>query len=372
MQTPTKKGRIFMEKKPHLMAIVLFLTGLICIGLLFGLSYKTYRKIDAVDQKMASVIKPVQKKQKSMKEDIELYTAKIEKKQAANKYLQQRAQTEKAVKNNTGARSCSPVLFLTAFSVKNNTGEHERAPEAENSQKTTKPSVFSEAGGEGFTDGSNDTSSASNNGHIVGIDPGHQSENVDMSATEPNGPGSSTMKAKASTGTRGSFSGLPEYQLNLDVSLLLRDILEQRGYQVIMTRTDNDTAISNKERAELVASQGAEICVRIHANGDDSADVSGALTMCPSQQNPYVSSLYDSSNKLSKCIVDSYCAATGFQNRGIIYTDSMTGINWSTIPVTIVEMGFMTNQSDDLKMAASSFQQTMAEGIANGIDAYFQ
>ena len=58
------------------MAIVLFLTGLICIGLLFGLSYKTYRKIDAVDQKMASVIKPVQKKQKSMKEDNRTYTAK--------------------------------------------------------------------------------------------------------------------------------------------------------------------------------------------------------------------------------------------------------------------------------------------------------
>ena len=73
-----------MEKKPRLMAIVLFLTGLICIGLLFGLSYKTYRKIDAVDQKMTSVIKPVQKKQKSMKEDIELYTAKIEKKQPTN------------------------------------------------------------------------------------------------------------------------------------------------------------------------------------------------------------------------------------------------------------------------------------------------
>ena len=98
------------KKKPHLMAIVLFLTGLICIGLLFGLSYKTYQKIDAVDQKMASVIKPVQQKQKSMKEDIELYTAKIEKKQAADKYLQQRAQTEKAVKNSnrrarTGARN---------------------------------------------------------------------------------------------------------------------------------------------------------------------------------------------------------------------------------------------------------------------------
>ena len=334
-----------MEKKPRLMAIVLFLTGLICIGLLFGLSYKTYQKIDAVDQKMASVIKPVKQKQKALKEDIELYTAKIEKKQAADKYLQQRAQTEKAVKNNTG--------------------EHEHAPEAENTQDTAKPSVFSQVDGES-------ADNTSSNGHIVGIDPGHQSENIDMSATEPNGPGSSTMKAKASTGTSGSFSGLPEYQLNLNVSLLLRDILEQRGYQVVMTRTDNDTAISNKERAELVASKGAEICVRIHANGDDSSGVSGALTMCPSQQNPYVSSLYDSSNRLSRCIIDSYCAATGFQNRGIIYTDSMTGINWSTIPVTIVEMGFMTNQNDDLKMADSSFQQTMAEGIANGVDAYFQ
>ena len=333
-----------MEKKPHLMAIVLFLTGLICIGLLFGISYKTYQKIDAVDQKMASVIKPVKQKQKALKEDIELYTAKIEKKQAADKYLQQRAQTEKAVKNNTG--------------------EHEHAPEAENTQDTAKPSVFSQVDGES-------ADNTSSNGHIVGIDPGHQSENIDMSATEPNGPGSSTMKAKASTGTSGSFSGLPEYQLNLNVSLLLRDILEQRGYQVVMTRTDNDTAISNKERAELVASKGAEICVRIHANGDDSSGVSGALTMCPSQQNPYVSSLYDSSNRLSRCIIDSYCAATGFQNRGIIYTDSMTGINWSTIPVTIVEMGFMTNQNDDLKMADSAFQQTMAEGIANGIDAYF-
>ena len=334
-----------MEKKPHLMAIILFLTGLICIGLLFGLSYKTYLKIDAVDQKMASVIKPVKQKQKALKEDIELYTAKIEKKQAADKYLQKRAQTEKAVKNNTG--------------------EHEHAPEAENTQDTAKPSVFSQVDGES-------ADNTSSNGHIVGIDPGHQSENIDMSATEPNGPGSSTMKAKASTGTSGSFSGLPEYQLNLNVSLLLRDILEQRGYQVVMTRTDNDTAISNKERAELVASKGAEICVRIHANGDDSSGVSGALTMCPSQQNPYVSDLYDSSNRLSRCIIDSYCAATGFQNRGIIYTDNMTGINWSTIPVTIVEMGFMTNQNDDLKMADSAFQQTMAEGIANGVDAYFQ
>lgn len=131
-----------------------------------------------------------------------------------------------------------------------------------------------------------------------------------------------------------------------------------------MTRTDNDTAISNKERAEYAASQGSEIYVRIHANGTDSSSASGALTMAPSQSNPYVSSLFDQSNRLSQCILDSYCQATGFQNLGIQYTDTMTGINWSTVPVTILEMGFMTNQNDDTKMNDSQFQQTMVEGIA--------
>ena len=179
------------------------------------------------------------------------------------------------------------------------------------------------------------------------------------------------MKAKCSTGTQGSYSGLPEYELNLEVSLQLKEILEQRGYQVVMTRTDNETAISNKERAEYVASQGADIYVRIHANGDDSHTASGALTMSPSQNNPYIPQLFDQSNRLSQCILDSYCAVTGFQNLGVQYYDNMTGINWSTVPVTIVEMGFMTSQNDDLKMADPDFQKTMAEGIANGIDAYF-
>ena len=140
---------------------------------------------------------------------------------------------------------------------------------------------------------------------------------------------------------------------------------------MVMTRTDNDTAISNMERAQYIAAQGAEIYVRIHANGDDSHTTSGALTMCPSPSNPYVAQLSEPSSKLSQDILDSYCAATGFQNLGVQYYDNMTGINWSTVPVTILEMGFMTNENDDTKMNNPEFQQTMVTGIVNGIDTYF-
>ena len=210
------------------------------------------------------------------------------------------------------------------------------------------------------------------NGWKVAIDPGHQGSWVDMSAQEPSAPGSSETKAKATTGTTGKFSGLNEYELNLQVSLLLRDELEDRGYEVVMTREDHDTAISNKERAELAAAEGADILVRIHANGSDDTSVNGALAMVPSQSNPYVGYMYEECYELGDDILKAYCESTGIADDGVQYYDNMSGINWSTIPVTILEMGFMSNQNDDLLMADETFQPVMAEGIANGIDDYFE
>lgn len=207
---------------------------------------------------------------------------------------------------------------------------------------------------------------------VVAIDPGHQGNWIDMSEKEPNGPGSSEMKAKATTGTQGSFSGKAEYELNLEISLLLRDELEKRGYRVILTREDNDTAISNAERAQMAYEEGGDIYVRIHANGSDDAGVQGALAMVPSSNNPYIPELAEDSYTLAECILSAYCEKASFTSLGIQYYDNMTGINWSKLPVMILEMGFMTNQSDDLRMSDASVQPLMAEGIADGIDLYFE
>ncbi len=67
----------------------------------------------------------------------------------------------------------------------------------------------------------------------------------------------------------------------------------------------------------------------------------------------------------------SYCEATGFADQGVVTNDTMTGLNWSEIPVMILEMGFMTNEHDDTKMADARLPEYHGRGIAEGIDAVF-
>jgi len=91
---------------------------------------------------------------------------------------------------------------------------------------------------------------------IICIDPGHQGS-VSLNQ-EPIEPVHSRTKEKAG-GTKGILSGVPEYQIAPSISLKLKELLEKKGYKVIMTGETNQINISNEERAQIANRVKADI-----------------------------------------------------------------------------------------------------------------
>lgn len=205
--------------------------------------------------------------------------------------------------------------------------------------------------------------------YLVVIDAGHQAKG--NSEKEPIGPGATEKKAKVSSGTQGVVTGLAEYKLNLMVAQKLQAILESRGYLVEMVRTSHDVNMSNAERADVANRLCADAFIRVHANGSENSKTQGIMTICQTKNNPYNADLYAQSNELSQLVLEEMVEATGGKKQYVWQTDTMSGINWCQVPVTIVEMGYMSNPEEDRLLSTDEYQQKLAEGIANGIDRFF-
>ena len=156
----------------------------------------------------------------------------------------------------------------------------------------------------------------------------------------------------------------------MQVSNKLKEELEKRGYNVILTRTKNEGEISCIERAEIANNANADAFLRIHANSVDSSSVSGVMTICQTSSNSYNANIYSDSKRLSVDVLDEVVSATGARRERVWETDSMTGNNWSKVPVTLLEMGYMSNPNEDRLMASDDYQWKIVNGIANGVDRF--
>lgn len=212
-----------------------------------------------------------------------------------------------------------------------------------------------------------DYSSASLSGKVICVDAAHGAfvNNV----KENIAPGVNVWKDGFKEGTRGSM--LTEDEITLGVAQLLKEKLEARGATVLMTRTDATTDLSNATRAEFANNNGADICIKLHADSTQEGG-SGMTALVPGSKYINNKTMLSQSKLLGKAVLNGATAKTGAVRRGIYTTSEMAGFNWSKIPVMILELGYMTNVQDEMKLSDYSYRSQLADGIVEGIIEYYK
>ncbi len=161
-------------------------------------------------------------------------------------------------------------------------------------------------------------------------------------------------------------NGVIEAELNLEISLKLRDVFEEKGYIVDMTREDDQDLCKGEfiKRADMNArvkkinSGNYLFCISIHQNTFPNSKYRGAQTF------------YSDSNPLSKELANNVQNSLKYYlnntTREIVKRDNVYLLNKVSIPAIIIECGFLTNLEEVNLLKSYEYQKTLAYSIYYG------
>lgn len=166
-----------------------------------------------------------------------------------------------------------------------------------------------------------------------------------------------------------------EKDINLSISFLLKEMLEQEGITVIMTR-DADVGLyseddPNKKRADLnnrvsiINSSGAQLAISIHQNSFSEGYVKGAQVFY------YAKS--EQGRKLAEMMQDQIKKTIGDGNhRKAKANDNYFMVTKTNCPLVIVECGYLSNPEEAELLLKEDYQRKMASGICQTILNYIE
>ncbi len=155
-------------------------------------------------------------------------------------------------------------------------------------------------------------------------------------------------------------NGIYEKNITLDISKRVADLLEKKGYEVVMTR-DKDSTVSLQDRVAISEAAQPEIFVSVHVNSSNSDSPNGVETHY----------YKDNSLMLAKTLHASMLNHVNANDRGL-FKSKFYVINHTTAPAVLLEIGFISNPAERAQLVSESRKQATAKAIAEGIDAYFK
>lgn len=157
------------------------------------------------------------------------------------------------------------------------------------------------------------------------------------------------------------YEGRREKDDNLRLALAVGQILENRGADVVYTRT-TDVYNTPFEKAMIGNNADADYFISFHRNAVPTPNTSSGIeTLVFSNQGTAANIAENINTEL---------AALGFNNRGVIERPNLVVLRRTRMPAVLVETGFIDNDADNAKFDAEFDQiaQAIADGIMNSVD----
>lgn len=221
------------------------------------------------------------------------------------------------------------------------------------------------------------TSAAPLTGKVIAIDPGHNGGNgahPSAIGREVNA-GGGRRKACDTTGTETSDGRLTEHAFTFDVAQRLRRDLEARGARIVLTRnTDTGVGPCIDRRAAIGNDAGADAAISIHGDGGPPSG-RGFHVIRPKGVAGQSRELLASSDLLGRRVRTAlrrkgYRPATYIGQRGLDLRDDLGGLNLSTVPKVLVELGNMRNSADARLMKRAAARERMARALAAALEVH--
>lgn len=162
------------------------------------------------------------------------------------------------------------------------------------------------------------------------------------------------------TDVGATSGGIYEKDITLDISKRVEKLLNQKGYQVVMTRP-NDTYVSLQDRVTISEKNDPDIFVSIHVNSSVRPEITGVETHYYHQE----------SMALAQTVHSSLASAVQSPNRGL-FKSKFYVINHTTVPAILVEIGFISNSGEREQLVGEKRKQATAKAIADGVENYFK
>lgn len=169
-------------------------------------------------------------------------------------------------------------------------------------------------------------------------------------------------------------NGANEKDINLSISIKLRDMLEKKGINVIMTREKDEALCSTNEtykkstdminRVKIIEDSKADITVSIHQNSFTSSSSKGAQVFYYNNS--------EKSRQLADLIQETMKAILADGNQRLAKAnDTYYLLRKTSCPIVIIECGFLSNPAEADLLADDAYQNKAAEAICEGIMKYY-